>query len=740
MNTIGIIDSIDLNGLKNYILSQEEYVPLFTQEQQIFDQLYEAKIFPNYMKVRYDYSSGYYDAEYGSDQHKYKCKDLFRDFFKMWEPGNCNSCNPDFTNSKNLKLFANLKDLYEYALTYGQPLQYVYKSEFGYYITAPSMNVFVPTQFIQATPYRDYSDIPVGRIGINEAVSKNLPDIGGETQHSIQEKLRKKQEELAAKMEETQAKEDEQAAEIQRMKLAIEEKYRKTFEMMENKKAELKEMMQQLQSQLFIIDTQIYGIRCFFGETVKFTQIAKGNNAPIEDPVVMYQRIRFLDEELAKYVALYEFDGADTILFEELLKTRKDMMDLFFPEGKSICLVRISRDKLFYKSDYSSEVDNGNVSIYNVMERYEVLHGDRIAILVRNGDNCYIGWTEEERINLSDGNAFLTPKKSEIADEAEVKKDFHGNIIEDKTDKREVAARYFIFSIAQGLIENSKLLELPVGANVTQSSPYVVFSMADNWLSDNTYGSYDDIIEKCDVNLRKGDNILTLRGLHPEGTVYSRYCNDRGRGYNNRTHDVSASDNTIYPINLVEADPKRNIVAYNWKQKGSGTNWYSSKWNTSATEEEYLDDFWNHHDDRSYEYKDIRFLGPAKHVFISLVKDSWRWSNTESRANFELFSDEYINLTFLNTVYLKYIIINRKMPKRHISGDRNFSSLLPYLNKAMEFLKNREIIERKTISKYTQLQANWQVELTEWKLKHNVHEITDYQAKRFSKWYATASQ
>lgn len=739
MKAIGIIKLINIDALKEYVLSRKEYEELFTKEKEQFELMYDARIFPETVKVRYEYGSGTYDAAYGESKHKGKCRDLFNMFFKLWDNSYYRSDDPDYSNKYNVVELLKLQHLYEYTQEYGQPLHYIYKSDFGYYMEGPDFKAFIPAQFVEAQPFVDYSNTPLRLIGANENMSKNLPDVGDETQTSLKSKLEDKKAEIEEKVAEIKAKEEEQKVEIERMKREIEKKYEGAFALMQAKKEELEMMLQQLQGQLFVLDTQIYGIRCFFGETVKFTKITSGNNAPIEAPLVMYQKVRFLDEEMAKYAAIYGFDGEDTALFEKLLTNRPDMRDLFFPAGKSLSLVRISKDGAMYKSGQSARVSGGggSVSIYNVMQEYEVLHGNKIAILVRNGDNCYIGWTEEDRICVSDGNAFLTPKESAVADDAEVKKDYKGNVIEEKTDKKEVAARYFIFSIAQGLIENSKLLELPKVVSLTQNSPYVVFSMADNWLEDTTYGSYDDIMEKCSVNIRKGDNILTLRSLSAEGEKYRSYNNDRGRGYNNRTHDVKAKDNTIYPVNLVEDDEYDNLVLYECKCKDS-KNWEPSSWSTRKSEETYMQDFNDYHDTKNWEYRNIRFAGPIKHVFISLAKDNW-WSNSDARANFELYSDEYINLTFLNTVYMRYIIVNRKMPNKFISGRTNFSSFLPYLNKSMEFLKERELKEEELISKYTELDVNWQIALTDWKLEHNVHEITDYQAKRFAKSYKNES-
>ena len=50
----------------------------------------------------------------------------------------------------------------------------------------------------------------------------------------------------------------------------------------------------------------------------------------------------------------------------------------------------------------------------------------------------------------------------------------------------EKIARFFIISILQGLINDGKLIRLPEEVKVMKPNPYVVFSMADGWLEDNT--------------------------------------------------------------------------------------------------------------------------------------------------------------------------------------------------------------------------------------------------------------
>ena len=62
------------------------------------------------------------------------------------------------------------------------------------------------------------------------------------------------------------------------------------------------------------------------------------------------------------------------------------------------------------------------------------------------------------------------------------------------------------------------------------------------------------------------------------------------------------------------------------------------------------------------------------------------------------------------------------------------------MNKAMEYLKEREKEEYSLIVQYAELKEKWQIELSEWKIANNVHIITEYQAKRFAKWYLASNQ
>ena len=78
--------------------------------------------------------------------------------------------------------------------------------------------------------------------------------------------------------------------------------------------------MDRLEKQLYVLDTELYSIRCFMGETVQFVHLRSGRHSTVETPVVLYQKIRYLDEEMGKFLAVYDFDAEYRSLFEQALQ------------------------------------------------------------------------------------------------------------------------------------------------------------------------------------------------------------------------------------------------------------------------------------------------------------------------------------------------------------------------------------------------------------------------------------
>lgn len=258
-----------------------------------------------------------------------------------------------------------------------------------------------------------------------------------------------------------------------------------------------------------------------------------------------------------------------------------------------------------------------------------------------------------------------------------------------------------------------------------------------------SFGDFDKIVERCNERVHRGDYILTVQRLIPEHSrsfgSYSwpalnrPYENSRGRGEANRTHDCVAQDRTIYRINLVEYDDPIAMIRYRVP-----TETDPEKWSVRTTQAYYWPDVLEMNPDAQiverYEYR-------KKHVFISLKKsDAWRYDSLTGktpRANFELFSNEYINLTYMNSVWLKAIITSKNLGNWRIGGrEVNYNYAIQYLNTALDYVLKREKIEKEMIDKMNRKvceDSEWPVKLSEWKLANDVRIMSPYQVKRFVK-------
>lgn len=567
----------------------------------------------------------------------------------------------------------------------------------------------------------------------------------------------------------------------ERIKLELEQQYKNMMAPILKRQEELEILRKQLENQLFVLDTEIYAIRCYFGETIKFTRLREGCHSIETDPIIAYQKVRYLDEEMAKFLAIYDFDAADINYFEEALVARDDLVDVFAPGSKSINLVQISRDGLQYgMSDKCA----------NMLRKYEVFHGTQVGILIRDGDNLWMGWCDSNRIRLQDGNMFYEPKTKRI--------EIEDDLYQRTSSKEEVASRYFLFYLVQGALDRNDMFKLPEKINILQPSPYLVFSLADGWIEDNRFGEFGDIIKKTNSQkLNVGDLVLTVmkitrddlyeRNNNGQSKVYQSWNNDRGRGEKNRTYDAVLSNRTIYPINhidrvdiytvhckkyklsvrQVEAESEedsyqlvhfekirtkkyvgdtqhrifvKNNVIEDFQKNVKGMSPEEILDAAIAIRYIWFDDMIDHLNPENSYYEvpqSIEHTETKYKYYISAVKqESRRWGNTESpaTANLEVFPDEYLNLTYLNSVWIRYAITNKKTGGFNIGNQSvNYTTAVPYLQKALQYLDEREREEAELLEKFMVLYPDWQIDLSEWKMANQFHRLTERRAKRYAK-------
>ena len=523
---------------------------------------------------------------------------------------------------------------------------------------------------------------------------------------------------------------------MEALKAQMEAMQREKMAQLDAMKAELKLKKEEMEKQIFILESEIYSIRCFLGETVSFVKLRSGKNAPLEHPVVLYQKMRFMLEDLGKFRIMWPEEKLGDSIEKALAKSDR-LLDAFAPATKCITLIRYSE---------TGKVLAPHEELRNCLDTYELLHGNQVAILIRNGENLYIGWSDEDKISMRD-DFFLKPTEKQTVPMPERRPnesewDFQNRMerfekemeAENKRNAREGLSRYFLFAILNGVAASEhSILPLPKFANQAERSRHILFSMADGALTDNRFGNFGDIIARCNATVKKGDMILTTLSLRPRpsNNKYSQsWHNDRGRGEKNRTHDVAAQDCTIYPINLVEFDRPRKMKRYRAQHDfGEGLKWYTytaeadAKLTEGCEVLEYFDQI-------------------TQHNFISLEKDCW-WrydgdGKATAHANFEVYTSEFINLSMINSVWLNYVLSTKNIHAWKIKDTNvNYAYALRYIGKALEFVQEREKTEAQNIhladGAVILKNPNWPVLLSEWKIAKGVRNLTEYQAKRFVK-------
>ena len=444
----------------------------------------------------------------------------------------------------------------------GQRLAAFYADDTAVIVGYQDHKYILPASLVEVDPLKDYSLLTskeltvLGDTQMSEAM---LPaDVSGCSVHSLEDELNDKKHQI----DDAKAKYEQAIEEIRNEAMRKEKELR---ELLEKETEKLEVMKEELENKIFVLDTQIYGIRCYLGEVIDFKQIRAGKASSSDTPVVMLQKIRFLDEEMGKYLSLYAFgqyeDDNETLI--NALKTRDDLRDVFCPTDRCVTVLRNSRTG---KAVKSSDI------IANMLEKYDYLHGKQIAILVRDGENLYIGWTDEERIKISSEDMFLRPGVTRVEEVKDVKYGFGHEYWDEKdrakkekeAEKKAVTeriSRYFLISVLQGMIDRGGLINIPQNTRITEESDLVKFSFAEGWLKDNTYGTFKDILDRSkDIEVKKGEIVLT--GMHVTrddihgyssrySSEYAAYSNDRGIGEKNRTHGVSIPGFKFMPINKV---------------------------------------------------------------------------------------------------------------------------------------------------------------------------------------------
>lgn len=433
------------------------------------------------------------------------------------------------------------------------------------------------------------------------------------------------------------------------------------------KMAAFERQKKELEAQIYMLQTEIYSIRCFMGETVELIGVRSGKAAPVNEPVVLNQKILYLDEDLGRMMSIYQTDLENYKLLEEALKFNDAVFESFCPQNKCITFFRVSK---------SAEITSFNTDLC-CLDSYAMLHGKKIGFAVRNGEQLYLGWLEEEwekerELTFAENVILRAGKKDVTAGDEAV-----------STPLKERVSRMFAINVLRGLLSNGKIMELPVGEDLLKPSKYVIHNYADAWLDDNRYGDFATLVKNLHYYDREKDKILLITSASES---WNSHKNGPLRGLEdaqvNRTHDCSVN---------------------------SGLN-------------------------------TINMIDKSGNIYVSAVKE---YSIYGARSNFLIEKGEFLNLTFMNSLWLEYYIMTKKIGDFGRKLDQygryttlDYAYLIPFFKQALEYLRNREKEEADYLKPYVNLEDydEWQILLSHWKIAKKVHHMTDYQAKRFAKY------
>lgn len=421
---------------------------------------------------------------------------------------------------------------------------------------------------------------------------------------------------------------------------------------MKAKLTELEQKKSALVRDITILESEIYTIQSYFGENLEFTKVRSGSPADIKCPLVINQKMLYLDEDLSRIVSIYQNEISKQYnLFEDALKYSDIIFEAFCPQNRCVTFFRLSKNATypFYNTDRNMYVNEN------------LLHGRKIGCVIRNGENAYVGWLDEswgkdlegnDRIVTFNDNLLYRPEDEAIINHIDDLKELSSD------SSNTMASRVFAMAVLQGIIDNKKIISFPEKINVIKPSQYIIYNFADAWLTDDRFGDFEMLTRNLRKYTRAKDTVLLIFNIHG---------GNRSVGDADRTYDCNLQEG-IYELNMI---------------------------------------------------KNGQYFIRAKRIYHKTC------------SNVRIRIDECINLSYMNSIWLKYYIQTKKLG----SYAHDYAKVIKYFKQAVEIVEAREAEEILAIKNFfpeADQVPEWQLKLSHWKLKYGIRKISDFQAKRIA--------
>ena len=456
----------------------------------------------------------------------------------------------------------------------------------------------------------------------------------------IKEDIRNNKEASLAAMEE----------ELNKLKEKLSSRKQELLAEMEEKLAELNAKRNEMVKEITILESEIYTIRSYSGETMELTKVRSGKTADSSTPVIVNQKMLYLDEDLARIVSVYQEEISRKFSrFEEALTYSEEVFEAFCPQERCVTFFRLSKNATY-------KWYNENRNMY---ETETLLHGKKIGFVLRDGENAFIGWLDESWGKTLDGedrlvsfsdNLFHKPEEDAVINDV----DDADRLSSDSSNT--MVSRVFAMAALQGVLDNEKIITFPQKVNVMKPSSYIKYNYADSWLMDDRFGDFETLTSNLRKYTREKDTILLIFNVHGSG---------RSVGDSDRTYDCYLEEG-VYEINMIK----------------DGT------------------------------------------VYVRAKRDCHK-----TCSNVGVSKNEIINISYMNSIWLKYYIQTKKLGRY----SHDYAKVVKHFKRALEVIEAREAEEMSAIKEFyseADQVPEWQLKLSNWKIKNGIRRITEFQAKR----------
>lgn len=300
-----------------------------------------------------------------------------------------------------------------------------------------------------------------------------------------------------------------QLAEINNLKAEMEAKLTAMYEMQAKMMAELQEKIKRYEHEILIMRSDLTAFEYRNGLTVDFMNIHKGANAPVNQPIIIHQKLIYLDEDLPRLKDLYDVNSGS---LEVAIKHSPALLEHICPTSKGITFLKMRNSAGRY------ELNN------TVMKFVRDVMANEVGVLIRNGENTWLTWLDSKDISLS-ADSFTSKSSNE------------------ETSLSLLQSRYYLFNLIMGLIERNEILQLDHVPTNMFADPGIIWSNADSQIADSTYVELSKLIPILNRYSKVDDPIYVLNSFTDTATYeagrYGGGTTERGRGDNALTDNTS---------------------------------------------------------------------------------------------------------------------------------------------------------------------------------------------------------